>query len=231
MSFDHRTQGLTPNRKMPDSFYQNGFKQYMTRWGYAVHSAANWRFFALVLLLLNFCMLSSTVYFATRSTIVPYIVEVDNSSGAVISTSKVLARSEANKKEIEYFIWQIVKKTRTLPKDMIIYESNWNEVYTFLDPASSQKMNDMAVREDHRNKLRNGITTMLTLKTITPLSGRDDTFNVRWAETKYDVDGKKLGEYELEAFFTVEQRALDERTVYSNPLGIMVKDFNMSQVQ
>ena len=114
---------------------------------------------------------------------------------------------------------------------MIIYESNWNEVYTFLDPASSQKMNDMAVREDHRNKLRNGITTMLTLKTITPLSGRDDTFNVRWAETRYDVDGKKLGEYELEAFFTVEQRALDERTVYSNPLGIMVKDFNMSQVQ
>ena len=36
MSFEHRTQGLTPDRKMPDSFYQSGFKQYMTRWGYAV---------------------------------------------------------------------------------------------------------------------------------------------------------------------------------------------------
>ena len=96
MSFEHRTQGLTPDRKMPDSFYQNGFKQYMTRWGYAVHSAANWRMFALVLLLLNFCMLSSTVYFATRSTIIPYIVEVDNSSGAVISTSKAERQKNKN---------------------------------------------------------------------------------------------------------------------------------------
>jgi type IV secretory pathway TrbF-like protein len=75
------------------------------------------------------------------------------------------------------------------------------------------------------------MTTMLSLRTITPLAGRDDTFNVRWAEVSYDTSGKKQAEYELEAFFSVEQVPLDEKTMYINPLGIKIKDFTMSQVQ
>ena len=62
------------------------------------------------------------------------------------------------------------------------------------------------------------------------LSGRNDTYNVRWVETHYDGNGAKIGEYELEGFFSVRQGTLTESTVYSNPLGILVVDFNMSQI-
>ena len=132
---------------------------------------------------------------------------------------------------MEYFIWQIIKKTRTLPKDMVLYESNWNEAYTFLTSETSTKMNDMAVREKQEQKLKDGKTTKLDLKSITPLAGQDNTFNVRWNEVTYDNNGRVLTEYEMEAFFSVEQTALDENTVYSNPLGIRVKDFTISQGQ
>ena len=54
---------------------------------------------------------------------------------------------------------------------------------------------------------------------------------MRWNEVSYDNSGKVIGEYELEAFFSVEQTALDEKTVYSNPLGVKVKDFTISQGQ
>lgn len=231
MAFEVRSHNLTENDAMPDTVYQRGQDGYTKTLGVAVHSAANWRFFAAGLLLMNFINFGWNVYLSTRSSIVPYIVEVDSSSGAVISTSKVFARSVANKKEIEYFIWELVKKARTIPKDIIVYENNWNDLYTFLDGSTSQKMNDMAIRESHRDKLKNGITTMLQLKTVTPLSGKDDTYNVRWSEYRYDSDGKKLGEYELEAFFTVQQYNTDEKTAYINPLGLRIKDFSMSQVQ
>ena len=48
---------------------------------------------------------------------------------------------------------------------------------------------------------------------------------------EHDTSGKKQAEYELEAFFSVEQMPLDEKTMYINPLGIKIKDFTMSQVQ
>lgn len=229
-NFEVKSQKDVPEKTMPDNYYQQGVEGFISKWGYALHSAANWRFFALGMLIANVILIGGMTYFATRSTLVPYIVEVDNSTGAVISTSKMITRSEANRKEIEYFIWQLIKKTRTLPKDMVIYAANWKDVYTFLDSSTARKMNDMAIKENHQEKLKKGITTMLTLKAMTPLSGRDDTFNVRWVETHYDNNGNKMGEYELEGFFSVRQGALSEDTVYSNPLGILVVDFNMSQL-
>lgn len=231
MAFEVVQQNMKKNETMPESYYQRGINGFISQQGLALESAAQWRKFAIGLLLISLVSISAAIYFAMRSTIVPFIVEVDNRSGAVISTSKVLAKTEATTKQTEYFIWQLIRKARTLPKDVIVYENNWNELYAFLDNASSQKMNDMAIREGHKEKLRNGVTTMLSLRTITPLAGRDDTFNVRWAEVNYDTSGKKQAEYELEAFFSVEQMPLDEKTMYINPLGIKIKDFTMSQVQ
>lgn len=229
-NFKVKSQNDTPEKEMPENYWNRGIEGFVSKWGYAVHSAANWRFFSLGMLVTNLCLIASVTYFATRSTLVPYIVEVDNSTGAVISTSKMITRSEANRKEIEYFLWQLVKKTRTLPKDMVIYAANWKDAYSFLDGATARKMNDMAIKEDHQGKLKAGTTTMLSLKNMTPLSGRDDTYNIRWTETHYNAQGNKMGEYELEGFFSVRQGSLSEDTIYSNPLGLVVVDFNMSQL-
>lgn len=230
LNFEVKSQKDIPEKEIPENYYSKGIDGFVSKWGYALHSAANWRFFALGMLITNVALIGAVTFFATRSTLVPYIVEVDNSTGAVISTSKMITRSEANRKEIEYFLWQLIKKTRTLPKDMVIYASNWKDVYTFLDTATARKMNDMAIKENHQGRLKNGETSMLTLKAMTPLSGRNDTYNVRWVETHYDGNGAKIGEYELEGFFSVRQGTLTESTVYSNPLGILVVDFNMSQI-
>lgn len=229
--FEHKTQNLTSEREMPDSFYQQGFEKWSSQQGMALHSAANWRFFALFALLINVFCVFGMWHFANRSSVIPYIVEVDSTSGAVISTSKVINKAEASHKEIQYFIWHIIKHARVLPKDMVVYESNWSEVYNFLGTNASQKMNDMAIRENHKDKLKDGTTTMLTLKSITPLSGKNDTYSVRWTESEYSHDGSKAAEYDLEAYFTVEQVPVTEKMMQVNPLGIMVKDFNISKVQ
>lgn len=231
MAYKPKQQNRTPNDTMPDSYYQSGVKGFLSAQGLALHSAANWRFFACAMLCLNLVLMGAAGYFAVRSTIIPYIVEVDSNSGAVISTSKVLAKSQADTKQYEYFIWQIIRKTRVLPKDLVLYQQNWNDAYTFLTSETSQKMNDMAIRENHQQHLKDGDTTSLTLKSITPVSNQDNTYNVRWNEVRYDPSGKKIGEFELEGFFTVEQGTLDEKTMFVNPLGIKVKDFSISQAQ
>lgn len=229
--FKNKPQNQVSDDVTPDTPYKKAEQEWTYTVGSAKASAANWRLMAFGLLFFSMASLAGTYYFANRSTVVPYIVEVDSKSGALISTNKVYSRSDANKQEIEYFIWQILKKARTIPKDIVLYEKNWSDVYTFLDSQTSQKFNDMANREHHRQKLQEGTTTMLTLKAITPISNQEDTYNVRWSEVRYSSDGKKSAEYELEAYFTMQQVPLNEKNVYVNPLGLKVKDFSISQVQ
>lgn len=229
--FEHKTQNLTSEKTTPDNFFMQGFEKWSSQQGMALHSAKNWRFFALFLVLTNIICISGMWHFANRSTVIPYIVEVDATSGAVMSTSKVLNKNTASRKEVQYFIWHVVKNARTIPKDMVVYEANWTELYSFLGTNASQKMNDMAIREDHKTKLKDGMTTMLQMKSITPLSDKDDTYNVRWSELQYAYDGSKIMQYDMEAYFTVEQVPVEEKMMQVNPLGIMVKDFNISKVQ
>lgn len=226
--FNHKTQNSKAPDETPETAYLKAQEEYTRTLGSAKAAAANWRAMAFSMMLMSMFCLAAGFYFANRSNVVPYIVEVDGSTGTVISTSKVYDKSQASRQTVEYFIWQIIKKTRTLPKDIIVYERNWTEAYAFLNSASSQKMNDMALREKHQESLSHGITTMLTLKNITPLSAQDDTYNVRWSEVYYDNDGTKSGEYELEAYFTMQQVPADEKTIYVNPLGLKVKDFSIS---
>ena len=148
--FGHKAQNLKNDDVTPETSYSKAQQEYDKRSGTAKAAAANWRLIAFILCFITLLSNGAAYYFANRSVIVPYIVEVDGKTGAVISSSKVYDRSQANSTEIEYFVWQIIKKTRTLPKDVIVYENNWNDVYTFLDSSSSQKFNDMAIREDDK---------------------------------------------------------------------------------
>lgn len=229
--FKNIPQNNLPIEETPETGYKKAQDEFTKTIGTAKAAAANWRMMAFGLLAFSLLSLASLIFFATRSTVVPYIVEVDSKNGAVLSTSKVYANSQAGQKEIEYFIWQIVKKTRTLPKDIVLYDNNWKEVYAFMDAQTSQKFNDMAIRENHKDKLENGITTMLNLKSITPLSNQENTYNIRWTESKYENDGKVSGEYELEGFFSIQQGEVNEKTVFINPLGLKIIDFSISQVQ
>lgn len=229
--YELKNQNKYPVEESPETPYHLAKQQYGWRAGIYKANASNWRLMAFCLLFISLIAIASSYYFATRSTLVPYIVEVDTKNGAVISTSKLNERSQVNSKEKEYFIWQIIKKSRTIPKDVVVYENNWSEVYTYLNSSSSQKLNDMALREGHKDKLFNGITTMLNLQQITPISNNDNTYSVRWNEITYAPDGKKMAEYALEAYVTIQLIAPTEKTMYVNPLGIMVQDFTMSKVQ
>lgn len=159
----------------------------------------------------------------------PYIVQVDARSGAVLSVERVDARSQANETEIEYFLWNVTRKARTLPKDLVIYKQNWEEVYAYLDQSCANKMNNMAIAENYQSKISNNYTTMLKLKGFNKYSGQDNTYQVRWEETLYDATGKVISSYSMEAFYTIDFTAVTSENIHINPLGIQIKDFSVSQ--
>lgn len=228
-----KTSGIIDNNKVNKnrelSKYEAGLNVWDQRIGAAAVRAKNWRLVAILSLFIAGGAVAGVIYMGSRTNIVPYIVHVDNSTGAVLSVAPVTKRTQANEQEIEYFIWNVVKKARTLPRDLIVFDENWKEVYMYLDSTSSNKFNDMAIREGYKNKMETKMTTQLSLKGFSKYSGQDNTYQVRWKEALYGSDGKLISDISYEAFFSIDYKSVTTDIVHVNPLGLLVKDFSISQ--
>lgn len=229
MAFSSKADDYKSAKELPETPYSKAGEVWDRLFGAATVRFKTWRMIACLSMALNVTLAAGISYIAGRSSIVPYIVQVDARSGAVLSVERVDARSQANETEIEYFLWNVTRKARTLPKDLVIYKQNWEEVYAYLDQSCANKMNNMAIAENYQSKISNNYTTMLKLKGFNKYSGQDNTYQVRWEETLYDVTGKVISSYSMEAFYTIDFTAVTSENIHINPLGIQIKDFSVSQ--
>lgn len=229
MAFNNKPVDYKTGKETPETPYSMANEVWDKLFGAATVRYKNWRMMACMSMVLNIALVCGIAFIGSRSSIVPYIVQVDNQSGAVLSVDRVDARSQANETEIEYFLWNVTRKARTLPKDLVIYKQNWDEVYAYLDQSCANKMNNMAISEDYQTKISNNYTTMLKLKGFNKYSGQDNTYQIRWDETMYDATGKVISNYSMEAFYTIDFVAVTNENIHLNPLGIQIKDFSISQ--
>ncbi|WP_455656384.1 VirB8/TrbF family protein [Phascolarctobacterium sp.] len=229
MAFSNKTQDYKIGKEVPETPYSNAKEVWDKLFGAAVVRFKTWRMIACISMVLNLALVLGICFIGSRSSIMPYIVQVDEKSGTILSVDRVDARSQANETEIEYFLWNVTRKARTLPKDLVLYKQNWEEVYSYLDQSCANKMNNMAIAEDYQTKISNGNTTMLKLKGFNKYSGQDNTYQIRWDETLYDASGKVISNYSMEAFYTIDFVQVTNETIHLNPLGIQIKDFSVSQ--
>lgn len=229
MAFNSKPVDYKTVKELPETPYSKAGEVWDKLFGAATVRYKNWRMMACISMVLNIALVCGIAFIGSRSSIVPYIVQVDDKSGAVLSVDRVDARSQANETEIEYFLWNVTRKARTLPKDLVIYKQNWDEVYAYLDQSCANKMNNMAISEDYQTKISNNYTTMLKLKGFNKYSGQNNTYQIRWDETMYDATGKVISNYSMEAFYTIDFVAVTNENIHLNPLGIQIKDFSISQ--
>lgn len=229
MAFNSKPVDYKTGKELPETPYSKAGEVWDKLFGAATVRYKNWRMMACISMVLNIALVCGIAFIGSRSSIVPYIVQVDDKSGAVLSVDRVDARSQANETQIEYFLWNVTRKARTLPKDLVIYKQNWDEVYAYLDQSCANKMNNMAISEDYQTKISNNYTTMLKLKGFNKYSGQNNTYQIRWDETMYDATGKVISNYSMEAFYTIDFVAVTNENIHLNPLGIQIKDFSISQ--
>lgn len=229
MAFNSKSEDYKIAKEVQETPYSKAGEVWDRLFGAATVRFKTWRAIACVSMALNIALVCGIAYIGSRSSIVPYIVQVDEKSGAILSVDRVDARSQANETEIEYFLWNVTRKARTLPKDLVIYKQNWDEVYAYLDQSCANKMNSMAISEDYQTKINSNYTTMLKLKGFNKYSGQDNTYQIRWEETLYDASGKMLSNYSMEAFYTIDFVPVTAENIHLNPLGIQIKDFSVSQ--
>ncbi len=167
------------------------------------------------------------VFQSMKSTIEPYVIEVDRSTGEVKSAG-VMSEIQytPQNEEIEYFIGQFILNTRSLPLDPVVYKQNWSEAYHFLTRDAATKMS-AEIKQDKIAENFGKQTVQVSIVSILPVDGSSGSYQARWNEEVFIVgSGEKEVIPMTGVFTTMTIPAKDKETLRVNPLGIYLSDFN-----
>lgn len=172
-------------------------------------------------------MAISLIYFATKSEIKPYIVEVDTQTG-IVRNAGYLQEQKYEPQEVakKYFITDFIKKMREIPLDPVLYKRNINSSYAFLSRDAMGKLNHYLQSEDIAKTLGHK-TVQVKINVILPLTESNNSYQVRWVETRYSLDTGNKETVEMSGVFTIAIKPPEnEEMALKNPLGIYITDFS-----
>ncbi len=209
----------------PETPYQAAQQEWDDRIGSARVQAANWRFMAFGCLAFAFLMASAVLWQFSRSSIIPYVVEV-NSQGEVRSVGAATQPYRPTDAQIAYQLSRFVRDVRSLPTDPIVLRDDWLEAYNYVTARGAMILNESARSRDPFSHLGR---ESIAVETTSVVRASESSFQVRWIERTY-MNGSLASTQHWTAILSTLLRApSDDDTIRKNPLGIYIDSLDWSR--
>lgn len=199
------------------------------REGKIIVRMANLRKIIIGLLVLSVVLTGGLVFQSLKSSVVPYIVEVDRSTGEV-KNAGVLRKGDYTPQEAEtgFFIKKFIKNSREVQLDPVVYKDHWKEAFAFLTKDSANKMNSI-IKKEKLNDRFGASTVQVQIVSCLPMEG-SNSWQVRWKEEEFSITSGSKKVTPMTAIVTITNiPSKDEAALELNPLGIYVTDFSWSK--
>ena len=214
--------GTTPEPVTP---YQKAAQVWDERIGSARVQARNWRLMAMGCLALSAGLSAALAWQSTRSSVVPYVVEVDN-LGAAQAVAPALAEYRPTDPQIAWHLARFVEHVRQVPADPIVLRQNWLRAYDFATDRGAVALNDHARVNDPFAQVGD---TQISIEVSSVIRASDTSFRVAWIERRYE-NGQLATTARWTAILTVVlQPPRDAERLRANPLGVYVHAINWSR--
>ena len=216
------TYGHTPE---PETPYQRAAQVWDERIGSARVQARNWRFMAFGCLALAIGLSGGVVWQAGRSTITPYVVEIDT-LGQTRAVGPAIAAYEPTDAQIAYHLARFIENVRSLSIDPIVVRQNWLRAYDYATDRAANTLNDYARENDPFSRVGQRTVTV-EVTSIVRSSG--DSFDVRWREQSFENGTLAATTRYTAVLSIILQPPRTEEALRKNPLGIYVHALNWSR--
>ena len=214
--------GTTPEPVTP---YQKASQVWDERIGSARVQARNWRLMAMGCIALSAGLSAALAWQSTRSSVVPYVVEVDN-LGAAQAVAPALAEYRPTDPQIAWHLARFVEHVRQVPADPIVLRQNWLRAYDFATDRGAVALNDYARLNDPFAQVGD---TQISIEVSSVIRASESSFRVAWIERRYE-NGQLATTERWTAILTfVIQPPRDAERLRSNPLGVYVHAINWSR--
>ena len=214
--------GETP---IPATPYQKAAQVWDTRMGDSLVHARNWRLIAFGCLALSLGLSGGVVWLAGKSTIIPYVVELEK-TGTVRTIGPAIENYKASDAQIAFHLANFIEKVRSLSIDPVVVRKNWLQAYDFATARAANTLNDFARENDPFSNVGER-TVSVEIDSVVRAS--KDSFQIRWLERTH-LNGVLSRTHRWTGVFSIViEPPRDVESLRKNPLGIYVHGLNWSR--
>lgn len=214
--------GTSPEPVTP---YQRAAQIWDDRIGSARVQAKNWRLAFFGCLALSGGLAGGLVWQSARSTITPWVVEVDK-FGEAQTIAPADVDFEPTDPQIAFHLARFTEQVRSIPADAIVLRKDWLRAYDFTTDRGAQALNDYARNNDPFADVGK---TQVAVDVSSVIRASKDSFRVAWTERRYK-DSALVETSRWSAILTiVMQKPRTPDALRKNPLGIFINAINWSK--
>jgi type IV secretion system protein TrbF len=209
----------------PETPYQRAGQVWDERIGSARVQAKNWRLAFFAALALSGGLAGGLVWQSARSTITPWVVQVDK-LGQAQTVAPATAEYRPTDPEIAWHLARFITEVRGIPADPVVLRQDWLAAYNYVTDKGALALNDYARSNDPFSKVGK---IQISVEVASVIRASDDSFRVEWVERRY-VDYALASTERWSAILTiVVQPPTDADRLKKNPLGVYVHALNWSK--
>jgi type IV secretory pathway TrbF-like protein/sugar phosphate permease len=202
--------------------YEKAIQAWAERLVSARREGRNWRFVALGSTSLSMMLGLAFAISASRTEVLPYILEVDRLNASRPASPASSALSDA---QIAYFLARFVKNVRSLPSDPIVVRANWMDALNFVTDRGAQALNDYA--RSAKPFMQIG-SRPVTVDVLYVVRASESSFEVRWKEHTYETGAIVTSEH-FTGIAEIIVKPVNIAETLRNPLGLYVHAFIWSR--
>ena len=214
--------GKTPE---PETPYHRAGQVWDDRIGSARVQARNWRLAFFGMLALSGSLAGGLVWQSARSSVTPWVVEVDK-LGAARTVAPAETGFRPSDPQIAWHLAHFIGQVRSLPADPVVLRLNWLEAYNFVTDKGALALNDYARAADPFGRIGR---SQVSVDIVSVIRASDDSFRITWVERRYVDDALATTERWSAIVTVVLQTPTDAERLKKNPLGIYVHAINWSK--
>ena len=192
-------------------------------------NANNWRKMCFSLMVVVVFLSAVLTKIALTKKVNTFIVEKSGNQYTVIGDVSSVAevQKKASEQEVIYFLNEVIDGIKGLPRNTEVYEKNYRKALSYLSRSAAKKIDNYLKEEDYVKKVENGKTVEIAFNTGDKIS--ENTYQIKWRQTTYTKDGEVESNINYSAILTITFTDVSEKTLYINPLGLMIVDFSQKE--
>lgn len=210
--------------------YEKAKKEYIDNTMNQAKQVHSWKMAFMLTFILMMISICYSFYLASRSTLIPYVIEVDETGNAKGINPVYEIAYNPSELTKEYFIRKLIYNSRTITLDNVTNGAFYTENMYFLSPVAKEKYHIFLTQDELTEKIKNGITRKITIVSLNKIAGTGNSYQARWNEESFDSTGNLFKTEKMLGTFIL--KASDNITLESarfNPLGIIIEDYILTK--
>lgn len=209
--------------------YEKAKYEYLEHISKTTATLHSWKLIAISCLAITTLAVGGMTYLSTRSSLIPYVIEVDELGNAKGINPAYQITYNPNEQNIEFYLREFVKNSRWVSMDMVLQGVFYRKSISLLGEEAANKFREIVRNENLEQMITDGLTRDVNIKSINKVSGTKSSYQITWEETVYH-EGNVIDENKLVGIFAIKiEQPTTLEELENNPLGIKIVDYHITK--